>query len=49
VVTFGKHKGFKIADVPTGYLRWVAETFGPGKWRDAFAAELARRAQTEAA
>ncbi len=24
---YGKHKGTAIGDLPTGYLRWVAENF----------------------
>lgn len=42
-IPFGKHKGKKITDVPTGYVEWCAENFEAGPWKDAFAAELQRR------
>lgn len=43
VVPFGKYKGTKIEAVPESYLRWCAENFDAGKWKDVFASELKRR------
>jgi len=43
VITFGKHQGKKLSELPSGYLAWAAENFGAGKWKQAFAAELGRR------
>ncbi|MFH0981847.1 MAG: helicase-related protein [Planctomycetota bacterium] len=42
-ITFGKHKGIKLGEVPLGYLRWAAENFGSGAWRTAFRVEIERR------
>ena len=42
-LTFGKHAGTKLCDVPLGYLRWAAENFTPGKWKATFRAEVERR------
>ena len=35
---FGKHKGKELSEVPSGYLRWMTETFPeivPG-WREVY-------------
>jgi hypothetical protein len=40
---FGKHLGKPLADVPEGYLKWLAGTLRPSALLRAFAAELARR------
>lgn len=45
-LTFGKHKGVDITEVPTGYLRWCLDTLHPQAFHDSLVqvkAELARR------
>lgn len=44
-VTFGKHKGSTWAELPGGYLDWLAG--GEGKYTDRAKAELARRGAAE--
>ena len=48
VVPFGKHRGTKIKSLPEGYMQWCVDNFDAGKWKTAFADELARR-EAEAA
>jgi len=43
VVTFGKHKGTDIKDVPEGYLKWGSENLSNGNWKKVFINELDRR------
>ena len=42
VLTFGKHKGTSIQDVPTGYLNWIMRAISSGK----FYGELAETLRT---
>jgi uncharacterized protein (DUF3820 family) len=43
LVTFGKHKGTELSEVPADYLQWCLQNFGGGPAREMFAAELSRR------
>ena len=47
VLTFGKHKGNDIEDVPTDYLQWGASKLDSPKWKKEFSDELARRKKQE--
>ncbi|MBD2364500.1 DUF3820 family protein [Anabaena minutissima FACHB-250] len=42
-ITFGKHKGTEVSDLPTDYLEWGSEKLDSPKWRKEFEAELKRR------
>ena len=44
-VTFGKHKGTEIINVPTDYLVWGSSKLDSPKWRNVFQTELDRRKQ----
>ena len=44
-VTFGKHKGKKLADVPKDYLEWCVGNFSDDSWKATFSTELKRRAE----
>jgi len=41
-ITFGKHKGQKIKDLPLGYVEWCAENL-KGQWKDRMKEELVSR------
>lgn len=43
ILTFGKHKGKPLSEVPDNYLTWMAEYHTDDAWRDAAEAELERR------
>lgn len=45
MITFGKHDGRSVADVPEKYLEWAVESFRPGRWKTLFKNELAIRKQ----
>jgi len=47
VITFGKHKGSSVEDVPINYLVWGSEKLESPKWRKVFNDELSRRARQE--
>lgn len=47
VITFGKHKGSNVEDVPTNYLEWGSNKLESPKWRKIFSDELIRRAKIE--
>lgn len=42
-VTFGKHKGKLVSQLDLGYVKWCAENFDGGRWKQVFEAEIARR------
>lgn len=48
-ITFGKHRGSTVAEIPSGYLHWMLETFTDHDWEkypdllDAVEEEMARR------
>lgn len=42
-LTFGKHKGTEIKDIPADYLEWGVSKLDSPKWREEFKAELDRR------
>lgn len=43
VIRFGKHKGQRIKDIPTDYLRWMSGESFDWKLKKAVNEELARR------
>ena len=43
VLTFGKHKGSDLSEVPTNYLEWGVSKLDSPKWRKEFQNELDRR------
>ncbi|MFM6725697.1 MAG: hypothetical protein ACKPJF_14830 [Dolichospermum sp.] len=43
VLTFGKHKGSDLKDIPSEYLEWGAGKLDSPKWRKEFEQELSRR------
>jgi hypothetical protein len=44
IMTFGKHKGKKLSEVPNDYLMWLVELENLDlNWRDSVAIELNRR------
>jgi len=43
VISFGKHEGTHIHELPQGYIEWCAENFADGVWRDNFRKEILRR------
>lgn len=47
VITFGKHKGSNVQDIPASYLEWGSEKLESPKWRKVFSDELSRRAKQE--
>jgi len=47
IITFGKHKGSSVEDVPINYLVWGSEKLESPKWRKIFGDELSRRAKQE--
>jgi len=47
VITFGKHKGSNVQDIPASYLEWGSEKLESPKWRKVFSDELIRRAKQE--
>jgi hypothetical protein len=46
-LTFGKHKGTEIKNVPADYLEWGSSKLDSPKWRNAFQSELDRRNSEE--
>jgi hypothetical protein len=46
-LTFGKHKGADIQNVPIDYLEWGSSKLDSPKWRNAFQTELDRRNSEE--
>jgi len=46
-LTFGKHKGNELSQVPTDYLEWGANKLESLKWKKEFSNELARRKSEE--
>lgn len=42
-VTFGKHAGTPLSEIPDGYLVYCVDKFDDGKWKNVFAQELLRR------
>ena len=46
-LTFGKHKGTEIKNVPTDYLEWGSSKLDSPKWRNVFQTELDRRNSEE--
>lgn len=48
-LTFGKHKGSHIEDVPADYLEWGVSKLESLKWKKEFSDELARRKNEEKA
>ncbi len=46
-ITFGKHKGTDIINVPTQYLEWGAEKLESLRWREVFDTELKRRHEAD--
>jgi len=42
-VTFGKHKGKMLHDMPLGYMVFCVREFDEGKWKDVFRNEIKRR------
>lgn len=47
-LTFGKHKGEDIENIPESYLEWGVEKLESPKWRSLFQDELNRRGKIEA-
>ena len=46
VLTFGKHKGKKLGDIPTGYVRWLAEN-ARDEWLKEAASQVANGGSKE--
>jgi hypothetical protein len=46
-LTFGKHKGCSIQDIPRSYLEWGVDRLESSKWREEFQKELFRRRDEE--
>jgi uncharacterized protein (DUF3820 family) len=45
-ITFGKHKGEDIADVPTSYLDWLLEEYDPkNEYEERFLDAVLRESQ----
>ena len=42
-LTFGKHIGVQIKDLPIDYIKWAIVNFNNQEWAEMFARELQRR------
>jgi len=43
MMTFGRHAGKRLCDVPISWINWAVDNFKPGKQRDMLSAEFDRR------